>query len=77
MCVKCNERIGTRTREEHAAVDSPRRVKGKYGEPTALDGLALTYVMLARESSRPLAAAEKGWLRTLEEWYDAQLVNER
>ena len=77
ICVKCNVRKGTRTREEHAAVDSPRLVKGKYGEPTAWDGLAFTYVMLARESTRPLTAAEKGWLRALEAWYDAQLANER
>jgi len=77
ICVKCNVRKRTRSREQHELIDSPRVVKGKYGEPTAWDGLASTYVMLARESTRPLTAAEKGWLRALESWYDGQLANER
>src|SRR5690242_3927705 len=47
ICVKCNVRKGTRTRDEHAAVDVPRIVNGKYGEPRAWDGLASTFVMLA------------------------------
>ena len=77
ICVKCNSRKGTRTREQHSAIDSPRVVKGKYGEPSAWDGLASTYVMLARESSRPLSVSEKGWLRALESWYELRLANER
>jgi len=36
-----------------------------------------TYLMLARESTRPLTATEKGWLRALEAWYDTRLANER
>jgi 5-methylcytosine-specific restriction endonuclease McrA len=77
ICVKCNVRKGTRTREEHAVIDSPRLVKGKHGEPTAWDGLASTFVVLARESQRPLTPIEKGWLRAMESWYDAQLANAR
>jgi len=77
ICVKCNVRKGTRTREEHAEIDFPQPVRGKYGEPTKWDGLASTFVMLARESSRPLTSTERGWLRAMETWYDAQLANER
>lgn len=77
ICVKCNVRKGTRSRDEHAAIDTPRVVRGKYGEPTAWDGLASTFVMLARHSPRTLTATEKGWLRSLESWYAAQRVIER
>lgn len=71
ICSKCNARKGTRSSEQHAAIDAPRVVKGKYGEPTAWDGLASTYFMLARQSLRVLTASEKGWLRALEAWYAA------
>ena len=72
ICVKCNVRKGTRPREAHASIDAPRSIKGKYGEPSAWDGLASTFVMLARESPRTLTTSEKGWLRALESWYGAQ-----
>jgi len=75
ICVKCNVRKGTRTREQYIALDAPRIVKGKYGEPTAWDGLAAVFVMLARDSIRPLTAGENGWLRALEGWYESQLAN--
>ena len=66
ICARCNARKGTRTPEEHRAVDMPWKVKGKYGEPRAWDGLASTFVLLARESTRPLTAAERGWLKAIE-----------
>jgi 5-methylcytosine-specific restriction endonuclease McrA len=66
ICSRCNARKGTRSREEHRAVHSPWVVKGKHGEPTAWDGLASTYVVLARRTTRPLSASEKGWLTALE-----------
>jgi len=77
ICVKCKSRKGARTREQHLTIDAPRLVKGKYGEPTAWDGLASTYVMLARESIRALSVTEKGWLQAFESWYDTQRTNER
>jgi 5-methylcytosine-specific restriction endonuclease McrA len=76
ICVKCNSRKGARTREQHAAIDSPRLVKGRYGEPTRWDGLASTFVMLARESPRPLTSTENRWLRAIESWYDAQAAGQ-
>jgi len=75
ICAKCNARKGTRTRAEHATLDAQRVVKGKYGEPTAWDGLASAFVVLASESQRPLTVTEKGWLRALDAWYDAQRAN--
>ncbi len=66
ICVKCNVRKGTRSREEHLAVHKPRVVKGKYGEPSQWDGLASVFVFFARRSQRPLTASEKGWLRAIE-----------
>lgn len=77
ICVKCNVRKGTRTRAEHTAIDTPRLTQGKYGEPTAWDGLASTFVMLAQESSRPLTRTEHQWLRALDRWYNGQLADTR
>lgn len=77
ICMKCNVRKGTRTREQHLALDVPRVVKGKYGEPTAWDGLAWTFVVLARETDRPLNVTEKRWLKAFESWYGAQLAKSR
>lgn len=77
ICVKCNVRKGTRSRQQHAVLDAPRVVKGQYGEPTAWDGLSSTFVMLARESRRPLTAAEKGWLKALESWYETHCTADR
>lgn len=69
ICARCNARKGTRTREEHLAVDTPWRVKGKYGEPLIWDGLSSAYVMFARRVARPLTATERGWLAALEEHF--------
>jgi 5-methylcytosine-specific restriction endonuclease McrA len=69
ICVKCNVRKGARTRQEHTSIDVPRVVKGRYGEPKDWDGLASTFVVLARRSSRRLSPAEREWLRALEDWY--------
>ena len=71
ICAKCNARKGTRSREQHAAIDTPRIVKGKYGEPTAWDGLASTFVVLARQRAQALTASEKSWLAALEAWFRA------
>ena len=66
ICARCNARKGTRSSAEHRAVHVPWVVKGKHGEPTAWDGLASTYVVLARRTTRVLTASEKGWLAALE-----------
>jgi HNH endonuclease len=66
ICSRCNVRKGTRSREEHLAVHEPWVVKGKHGEPTEWDGLASTYVVLARRTTRALTTSEKGWLAALE-----------
>lgn len=66
ICARCNARKGTKTREEHLAVNQPWRVKGKYGEPLLWDGLSSAYVMFARRLTRPLTPSEKGWLSALE-----------
>jgi 5-methylcytosine-specific restriction endonuclease McrA len=69
ICARCNARKGMRTREQHLAVDQPWRVRGKYGEPMAWDGLASIYVMLARRLTRTLTASETGWLTALEDQF--------
>ena len=66
ICARCNARKGVRSREEHLAAHAPWVVKGKHGEPTAWDGLALTYVLLAHQSPRRLSPTERGWLKALE-----------
>jgi hypothetical protein len=66
ICARCNARKGTRTPEEHRAVDRPWKVKAMYGEPTAWDGLVSVFTLLARQLTRPLTSTEKGWLKALE-----------
>jgi 5-methylcytosine-specific restriction endonuclease McrA len=67
ICWRCNIRKGTQTSGEYSAASNPWKVKGKYGEPTAWDGFASTFLVLAKMSRRALKASEKGWLRALEE----------
>ena len=65
ICARCNARKGTRSREEHLALDRPWQVRGKYGEPRHWDGFASLFIVLASELRRPLTSAEAGWLATL------------
>jgi 5-methylcytosine-specific restriction endonuclease McrA len=66
ICARCNARKGTRSREEHLAVNKPWVVSSKHGEPTKWDGFASVFVFFARRSQRRLTATEQAWLPELE-----------
>lgn len=71
ICPRCNARKGAFSVEQHRLRNPPWLVKGKHGEPTAWDGLAV-FVVLARRTARPLTAAERGWLTALQLQWDQQ-----
>lgn len=63
-CNKCNTRKSAEPVESWAV--RPRRfVKGKYGEPTAWDGLSGVFVALASRAAETLAPGDRSWLRAL------------
>jgi 5-methylcytosine-specific restriction endonuclease McrA len=64
ICARCNARKGTSTREEFIKASTPWRVKGKYGEPLAWDGLSSVFISLASKCQR-LTSTEKRWLAAL------------
>lgn len=66
ICARSNARKGTKTVEEYTLISRPWKARGKYSEPTAWDGLATAFVVLAPMSPRPLTATEKGWLKALQ-----------
>jgi hypothetical protein len=66
ICARCNARKGRLSREEHQKRNPPWRVTGRFGEPTAWDGMASVFVMLARQSQRSLTATERKWLKALD-----------
>lgn len=68
-CGRCNTRKNDRSADEYLKVSNPHTVKGKHGEPEHWDGLASLFVLLARQTERPLTAAEKDWLRAFEAHY--------
>jgi 5-methylcytosine-specific restriction endonuclease McrA len=66
ICARCNARKGTRSREEHLKADPSWKVKAKYGEPAAWDGLSSVFMLLARRATRKLTPTERAWLAALE-----------
>ena len=66
VCARCNARKSARRKDDYLTEANPWVVKGKYGEPVAWDGLASVFVVLAKQSRRPLATTEQVWLRALE-----------
>jgi hypothetical protein len=53
----------------HARKRPKRQVKGRYGEPTAWDGLAAVFVTLAHAEPGALTSTERKWLTALEAYY--------
>lgn len=68
-CARCNARKSDRAADEYLSMNPPWVVKGRHGEPQHWDGLASLFVVLARQSRRPLTAVEKDWLHALEAHY--------
>jgi len=72
-CNRCNQRKGTKTRQQFMAEANHWVVKGKGGEPTRWDGLTSLFVLSARESPELLTAREKMYLKE----FDARLSDGR
>lgn len=65
-CNKCNARKSAAEKAAHLATYPPKRVRGRYGEPTQWDGLASVFIAIGREASQRLTASERVWLRELQ-----------
>ena len=70
-CCKCNSRKSDISAAIHAAKHPRRPIKGQYGEPTAWDGLAAVFVVLARTRPKALAPSDQKWLSALEAFYES------
>ena len=71
ICARCNARKNTLSRQEFEQASRPWRVRGKHGEPLTWDGLASVFAVLAGNSTMPLTATERKWLKGLQEHYQA------
>jgi 5-methylcytosine-specific restriction endonuclease McrA len=60
-CNKCNVRKNNLAVSDFTHRSPLRRVKGKYGEPTAWDGLSTLFIPLGA-SDTGLSSSEKAWL---------------
>lgn len=68
-CSRCNARESNRTAQEYLEASAPWKVTGKHGEPQSWEGLSSVFVMLARNTNRPLTQAERDWLRAIEPYF--------
>jgi 5-methylcytosine-specific restriction endonuclease McrA len=64
-CNKCNTRKSNAHVEDFSKRSPLLRVKGKYGEPKAWDGLSQLFITLAEQTSQIPSASEREWLRAL------------
>ena len=71
-CNKCNVRKSAAEKARYLKDNPPKRVKGKYGEPSHWDGLASLFVVLAREHPERLTRSERLWLLALETYIRTQ-----
>lgn len=70
-CFRCNSRKSKSTTPEYLLRARPWRVKGKHGEPTAWDGLASVFLVLARQDPSALTPIECKWKLELESRLDS------
>ena len=64
-CNKCNMRKSNALADAHGKRNPIRRIKGRYGEPTAWDGLSSLFVLLADDYVDRLTVSERAWLKAL------------
>jgi hypothetical protein len=65
-CNKCNARKNTAPIDAFTSRSPLGPVKGKYGEPTAWDGMSTVFVVLAKNNAADLSDREREWLSALE-----------
>ncbi len=66
-CAKCNVRKSDGELATWLQRDKRKPVKGKYGEPTAWDGLSGLFVVLASRVQGNLTMNDRAWLKALTE----------
>jgi hypothetical protein len=66
-CARCNARKSAKDEAAFRQELQAWRVRGKYGEPTAWDGLAFVFLTLARQDRENLQASEIKWVTAIEE----------
>lgn len=64
-CAKCNVRKSDGELVAWMKRDKRNPVKGKYGEPTAWDGLSGLFVVLAARLPEALTLNDRAWLKAL------------
>ena len=71
-CAKCNVRKSDGELAAWLQRDKRKPVKGKYGEPTAWDGLSGLFVVMATRVPSSLTMNDRAWLKALAlKHYDA------
>ena len=65
ICARCNARKSAKDLATFQRELRPWRVKSKYGEPVAWDGMAAVFVSLAQQNPTELTATERAWLAAL------------
>ena len=68
-CSKCNSVKSDISAPDHAAKHPKRRVRGRFGEPVAWDGLAAVFLVLARRQLDTLTPTDRQWLAALDDFY--------
>jgi hypothetical protein len=66
-CAKCNVRKSDGELVTWLQRDKRNPVRGKYGEPTAWDGLSGLFVVLAQRNPDKLTVNDRAWLKALAE----------
>ena len=64
-CNMCNMQKCNAHADAYEKGNPIRRIKGRYGEPTAWDGLSSLFVLLADDYRDRLTVAERAWLKAL------------
>jgi 5-methylcytosine-specific restriction endonuclease McrA len=66
ICNRCNARKSAKGLGEFVTELRPWKVRGKHGEPSSWDGLASTFVYLARKHRSLVTVNEEKWLAALQ-----------
>jgi hypothetical protein len=64
-CNKCNVRKNAARADTFQHRHPPKRIRAKYGEPTAWDGFSSLFLVLGQRYRSELTASEAEWLRAL------------
>jgi 5-methylcytosine-specific restriction endonuclease McrA len=64
-CAKCNMTKSNTEKADFLKKHPPRRIRGKYGEPTQWDGFSTLFVLLFEEYRSTAMGSERAWYKAL------------